>query len=434
MQLSIIPLSSILVGERFRKDYGEIKDLANSIKQNGLIQPLAVYPNPEPSNPPTYILIAGGRRYEALKSLETTEVPVRIYDRQIDELELRTLELAENFYRKDLEWKEQVKLQRQIHDLQISIHGKKVSKSPDDPGWTLKDTAELVGVSAQSVQKDVQLARAVEAAPELFESAKNKSEAAKILKSVGEDMIKQEMLRRAKAAPTAQAKQNLIDNYIVGDFFAQAAKLTDETFNFAEIDPPYGIDLKNVKRDGKTEHYNEVDKNEYEDFLRRVLTESYRLMSDHSWLVLWFAPEPWFETCYDLLISTGFKTRRICGIWTKPSGQSKRPETNLANSYEMFFIASKGSPVLIKQGRSNIFNFSPVPHQHKIHPTERPLELIQELLSTFCNPGARILVPFAGSGTTLLAAQSLNMTAVGFDLSKEYKDRYIIKVHKMEEL
>ena len=54
--------------------------------------------------------------------------------------------------------------------------------------------------------------------------------------------------------------------------------------------------------------------------------------------------------------------------------------------------------------------------------------MIQELLCTFAKPRSNVLVPFAGSGNTLLAAANLGMKALGFDLGEEYKNAYVIKV------
>lgn len=96
----------------------------------------------------------------------------------------------------------------------------------------------------------------------------------------------------------------------------------------------------------------------------------------------------------------------------------------------MFFYGYKGGGRIKKGGRANVFNYKPVSAGRKIHPTERPIEMIQEVLSTFGSPGDRVLVPYLGSGNTLLASANLQMTSFGYDLSKEYKDRFITKVHE----
>jgi len=120
----------------------------------------------------------------------------------------------------------------------------------------------------------------------------------------------------------------------------------------------------------------------------------------------------------------------MCGIWTKgPPGQNMNPSTRLANSYEMFFYAWKGQPALNKAGHGNQFHFSPVPAQSKTHPTERPIELMKELYDTFAFAGSRVLIPFLGSGNGILAANELGMSAIGFELSKGYKDSFLVKAH-----
>jgi site-specific DNA-methyltransferase (adenine-specific) len=142
---------------------------------------------------------------------------------------------------------------------------------------------------------------------------------------------------------------------------------------------------------------------------------------------------PWFESTYNAIQEAGFESTRLCGIWTKPSGQTKRPETHLANAYETFFYAWKGRPAINKAGRSNVFNYSPVLPQGKIHPTERPIELMKDVYDTFAFQGSRVLIPFLGSGSGILAAHSLGMTAVGFELSKSYRDSFLVKAHNIYE-
>jgi|TARA_Y100000031_G_scaffold132458_1_gene153560 DNA modification methylase len=56
----------------------------------------------------------------------------------------------------------------------------------------------------------------------------------------------------------------------------------------------------------------------------------------------------------------------------------------------------------------------------KIHPAVFPLDLPARCINLFTHEGELVLDPFAGVGTTLLAAQDLKRNAVGFDLKKEY--------------
>jgi hypothetical protein len=100
----------------------------------------------------------------------------------------------------------------------------------------------------------------------------------------------------------------------------------------------------------------------------------------------------------------------------------------LANCSQPFFYARKGAATINKPGHSNIFDTPPIAPQKKVHPTEKPIELYEEIISTFTPQGGKLLVPFAGSGNSLLAGANLGFEVLGFDLSQEYKNGYTLKV------
>ncbi len=56
----------------------------------------------------------------------------------------------------------------------------------------------------------------------------------------------------------------------------------------------------------------------------------------------------------------------------------------------------------------------------KSHPTQKPLSLMEYLIKTYSNVGETILDPFAGSGTTGVAAKRLGRNAIMYELSDEY--------------
>jgi len=429
MKLDVVNIDTIDPGKRYREELGDTGALADDIKKTGLISPLAVKTQ-EGDKP--YLLLAGGRRLFALKRIGAEVVPVRIFTRDLSELEARTIELSENFHRKDLEWLEQVNLMREIHRLQQEIHGEKLSTAMEAPGWSAKDTAELTGKSRSSVQKDVQIADAAERFPDLFQGCRTKHDASKVLTKLGEGIVREELAKRVATESIDVRRKNLIECFILRDFFEGIKDIPDSSINVVEIDPPYAIDLPKQKKGySYGDSYNEISKEDYIPFLKRTFEECYRVMAEHSWLLCWFAPEPWFEQVYKEIIRAGFETSRLVCQWTKPTGQCMQPTRYLANSYESFFYARKGNPALIKQGRRNVFDFAPVPANQKTHPTERPIDLMEEILSVFAWKGARVLVPFLGSGNTMLAAHELEMTPVGFELSKSYKDSFLVRVHKM---
>ena len=434
MELAIIPISAIQVGERFRMDYGDIDMLAASLKKEGIIQPLAVRRLTEN----TYDLCAGGRRLKACVQAGIADIPVRIYPTTMTDLELRAVELMENVARKDLTWDEAARLRKEIHLVYESIHGKKTSTSADAKGWSQRDTAELLGKSVGGVAEDINLAHALEVFPQLKE-AKTKSDATKLLKKLQEEMVLSEISKRAAGktanTPLEHIHRGLIDRYMIMDFFDGVKKVPNNAVDIIEIDPPYGIDLAGIKKINDsaktgTKDYNEVSVTEYVPFLNSLFKECHRVMSENSWIICWFAYEPWFEFVYQAMVRNGFQGSRVPAIWIKEgsTGQTNHPDKYMGSVTEPFFYMRKGSPVIARQGRPNVFAYKTVSANSKIHPTERPVELIQDVLQTFAWEGARLMIPFLGSGNTMLAAANLGITGFGYDLAQEYKDAYTLRV------
>ena len=431
-EVSMIPLSTITITDRARKEMGDLEGIEQSIKDRGLISPLAV----KRGDNGTYTLLAGERRYLVLEKNKVETVPVRVFPPDISDLEMKSIELAENFYRKEFEFWEQDNLLRQIHELHQQIHGV-AAPGPGQSGWTLKDTAALAGVTDASVSTAIKRSEARDAFPELFAECKTQKDASKIIKKMDEMITKEIIAKKLESNLDDNKLTKLSKCFIINDFFTGISKVPDGVFHLVEIDPPYAIDLNKLKKtDGESiyvqNQYNEVDIADYQSFISRTFKECYRTMADHAWLLCWFAPEPFFELIFKELINAGFSTTRMVGIWGKGFGQAKRPEIHLANSYEMFFYAWKGRPALNKQGRANLFTFSPVPPQQKIHPTERPIELMREIYDTFAFPGSRVLIPFLGSGNGIIAADQLGMSPIGFELSKSYRDSFLVKLHGMK--
>jgi site-specific DNA-methyltransferase (adenine-specific) len=59
---------------------------------------------------------------------------------------------------------------------------------------------------------------------------------------------------------------------------------------------------------------------------------------------------------------------------------------------------------------------------NKLHPTEKPIELMKILIANSCNENDTVLDPFVGAGSTLIAAKELNRNAIGIELDKQYYD------------
>lgn len=56
----------------------------------------------------------------------------------------------------------------------------------------------------------------------------------------------------------------------------------------------------------------------------------------------------------------------------------------------------------------------------KIHPTQKPVKVLENLIEIFTDPGEVVIDPCAGSGSTLVAADNLNRRGYGFEIKKDF--------------
>jgi ParB/RepB/Spo0J family partition protein len=88
-------LKDIVIKANIRKDLGDLTDLAASIKEQGIIEPLVVYKDQGKT-----VLLAGHRRHAAAKLAGVEDVPV--HEIKVPEGQVQALQLAENLHREDL--------------------------------------------------------------------------------------------------------------------------------------------------------------------------------------------------------------------------------------------------------------------------------------------------------------------------------------------
>lgn len=445
-RVGMIKTSSVIIADdRAREDMGDLNALELNMKESGLITPLAVKDNKDN----TFTLLAGERRFTVLSRNNIKLIPARIYEEDLSELEMKIIEKSENFFRKDMEYWELDKLTLEIHRMQEQLHGT-VSPGPGQTGWSMEDTGEMIGgVSKATISQSIKRAELREALPEAFEGCKTAADALKLIKKMDEAVVKQAIAKQIEvknANETGTVLSQLAKSYIIKSCFDGIREIPAGVFHLVEIDPPYAIKIMEQKKSEGESQYLKEDYNEIPDTvymngdpdpagtwkgMKTLFKECYRVMTDHSWLLCWFGPEPWFEQIYKAIKEAGFETTRMCPIWTKPGGQTKNPEIKLPNAYEMFFYAWKGRPAIARQRGGNVFNYSPVPSQQKCHPTERPIEMMKDIYETFAFPGSRVLIPFAGSGNGIIAAHQADMTSIAFDLSKGYRNSFLVKANSL---
>ena len=150
----IVGIEEIMVANRIRKDFGNIEELAEDIKENGLINPPVV--NKE------YHLLAGERRLRACKLLGWERIEVRMMDTRDAEHELN-VEISENENRKEFSKAERVDYMKRLMRIEQakSRQGERTDLVDETSDKHLSEVnranervAEQFGVSRETMRKE----------------------------------------------------------------------------------------------------------------------------------------------------------------------------------------------------------------------------------------------------------------------------------------
>ena len=146
----LIDIDKIKVENRIRKDFGNITELAEDIKQNGLINPPVVIAESDG----TFTLLAGERRLRAMRSLGYKQVEVRTWGSLTDEQKLN-IEISENEVRKDFSKSERIEYARRLEKIEALKAKERMAVNAKDgtqnfaevkKGETAQIVAEKLGI------------------------------------------------------------------------------------------------------------------------------------------------------------------------------------------------------------------------------------------------------------------------------------------------
>lgn len=151
----LVSIDSIIVNDRIRKDYGNIQELADDIRENGLINPPVVNRD--------NVLLAGERRLRACKMLGWPTIEVHQMDTRDAEHELN-IEISENESRKEFSKAERVDYMKRLMRIESAKAKERMSEGGkgaliDAPLKRAdEETAKQFGTSASTMRKEIAIA------------------------------------------------------------------------------------------------------------------------------------------------------------------------------------------------------------------------------------------------------------------------------------
>ena len=203
---------------------------------------------------------------------------------------------------------------------------------------------------------------------------------------------------------------------INGCCIEEMKKMEAESVDLILTDPPYGIDI------GKAQTYDRstITDVRFEDsdfatfnLLDKAFEQMFRILKPNRHMYVFCAIDKVPEII-KLLTKYKFEVHKMPIIWDKGSGSYPSQSTTFVHSYEPFLHVMKGRRKLNGTPR-DIFPIKRVPSNKKVHPTEKPTELLRDLIKMSTFAGELVFDPFSGSGSTVAAAKETSRQAKGVE-------------------
>jgi DNA modification methylase len=183
-------------------------------------------------------------------------------------------------------------------------------------------------------------------------------------------------------------------------------QLPAETVNFILTDPPYITRYK--ARDGRT-----VPNDDNAAWLKPSFAEMYRVLEKDSFAVSFYG-WPQADRFIRAYRDAGF---RIVGHLVFPKRYTSSSKF-LRYQHECAHLLAKGNPIRPENVIGDVIDWTY--SGNKLHPTQKPLSVLLPLVEAFSRPQSLVLDPFAGSGSSLLAAKTLGRSYIGIELDAKY--------------
>jgi adenine-specific DNA-methyltransferase len=192
-------------------------------------------------------------------------------------------------------------------------------------------------------------------------------------------------------------------------------------------DPPYGMAFKSNRAQtplGKKyttalDNDNDLDAalELFNDIMRVGVIPNLADQAELYVFTAWHVLDAWMPLMRSYK-SDGIELKQML-VWDKGYPGMGDLDGNWGCGHEVILYLKKGRRPIPKR-RSGIIHVDKIPSGQNIHPTEKPVALLKQLLEMSTAPGDLVVDPFSGSGSTSVAAMELARNSLAFEIDEQY--------------
>jgi adenine-specific DNA-methyltransferase len=211
-----------------------------------------------------------------------------------------------------------------------------------------------------------------------------------------------------------------VNRVITGDCIEVMQEMPEASVDCVITDPPYLVNYQS--RDGRG--YQNDDPQDT-SWLVPAYTQMYRVLKPNSFCVSFYG-FPKAEAFLAAWRQAGFDPIGHL-VWVKPYASS---EKFVRYFHEQAYLLAKGRPRKPRLRLPDVFEWEYT--GNGLHPAQKPVMAILPLVMAYSEKGDIVLDPFAGSGTTAVAAKTLGRRYVVIELDPTYAAKSEERLRQMD--
>lgn len=197
-----------------------------------------------------------------------------------------------------------------------------------------------------------------------------------------------------------------------GDCLELMKNIPDGSVDMVLTDPPYGMNFVSNRR-AKT--YDAIVNDNSLDWIDGLASECYRIAKDNTahYVFCSYHHMDKFKQAFERY----FKVKNIL-TWVKNNHSTGDLKGDFAPKTEFILFVQKGRCLIRGKRDCNVLQYAKTGNE--LHPTQKPIDMLEFLINKFSDENMVVCDPFMGSGSTGVACINTNRKFIGIELDQNY--------------